>query len=217
LKKYLRSDNIIIFDFDGTLVDVWERYYKIFIEFWKVDLEIQFFKTLKWRYNDERLILKDVNVTFTEHDFENYKIFKSQNLEDKTFLSLDKLIINTENLKAIRDNYLILTMRKHKDNFYWQIQTLALSRFFEGKCVVLEPKGMDTKKNWLYENIKNLDGEIKIVGDSESDLKMVEVSKSTDVKVETYLVKSGLRDPEKIIKEIGLNAKIIKDVNEFLN
>jgi len=213
----LRSDNIIIFDFDGTLVDVWERYYKIFIEFWKVDLEIQFFKTLKWRYNDERLILKDVNVTFTEHDFENYKIFKSQNLEDKTFLSLDKLIINTENLKAIRDNYLILTMRKHKDNFYWQIQMLALSQFFEGKCVVLEPKGMDTKKNWLYENIKNLDGEIKIVGDSESDLKMVEVSKSTDVKVEAYLVKSGLRDPERIIKEIGLNAKIIKDVNEFLN
>lgn len=213
----MRSDNIIIFDFDGTLVDVWERYYKIFIEFWKVDLEIQFFKTLKWRYNDERLILKDVNVTFTEHDFENYKIFKSQNLEDKTFLSLDKLIINTENLKAIRDNYLILTMRKHKDNFYWQIQKLALSRFFEGKCVVLEPKGMDTKKNWLYENIKKLDGEIKIIGDSESDLKMVEVSKSTDVKVEAYLVKSGLRDPEKIIKEIGLNAKIIKDVNEFLN
>ncbi|HEU25004.1 hypothetical protein [Athalassotoga sp.] len=208
---------MIIFDFDGTLIDVWERYHRIFIEFWKIDFEIDYFKTLKWRYSDEHFILKDLNVPFTEKDFENYKNFKSQKLEDKSYLSLDKLIINTKDLKNIREDYLILTIRKNKENFYWQIKTLNLYQFFEGKCVILEPKGVDVKKEWLYKNIKTFDNnQINIVGDSENDLKMVEVSKNVDVKINIYLVRSGLRDPEKIIKENNLNAQIVKDVNEFL-
>ncbi len=207
---------MIIFDFDGTLADVWERYHRIFIGFWKINIEIESFKLLKWKYNDERLILKDLNVSFTQKDFENYKNFKSQNLENKMYLSLDKLIVNIERLKDIKENYIILTMRKSKENFYWQIQMLNLSRLFEGRCVVLEPKGMDTKKNWLYENIKDLDNRIKIIGDSETDLKMAEISNADKI-IDLYLVRSGLRDPEKIIKELDLDAKIIKDVNEFLN
>jgi phosphoglycolate phosphatase-like HAD superfamily hydrolase len=217
LKKYSRSENIIIFDFDGTLVDVWERYYKIFNEFWKLDLDIQLFRALKWQNSDEYQILRNLNVFFTDKEFENYKNFKRQKLEEKKFLALDKLIINTKTLKRLKNDYLILTMRKNKDNFNWQIQKLNLSQFFYRKCVVLEPKGKDTKKNWLFENAKRIsDRKIMVIGDSESDLEMGGVSRQTNIEIDVYLVKSGLRNPDKIIKESYLSANIIKDVNEFL-
>ncbi|WP_302429818.1 hypothetical protein [Fusobacterium varium] len=36
-----------IIDFDGTIVDVWERYYRIFIEYFKVDILKEDYKKLK--------------------------------------------------------------------------------------------------------------------------------------------------------------------------
>ena len=53
-----------IIDFDGTIVDVWERYYRIFIEYFKVDI-------LKEDYKKLKKILKKVDISGVYKCWEN--------------------------------------------------------------------------------------------------------------------------------------------------
>lgn len=205
---------MIIFDFDGTLIDVWKRYYEIFKQWWKLDIDMKTFKKLKWQNQNEPEILKSLEVKFEKEDFSRYKMFKTQKLEEREFLSFDELIIDPNYILKIKDDYMILTMRKNVENFFWQLERFGLKDLFKKKCFVLTPKGIDTKLEWL-ENAKDLDNNITVVGDSETDLKMAELS-GQNTKVNVYLVKTGLRDPYKIIQTFGLKASVIENVNYFL-
>jgi len=204
---------MIIFDFDGTLIDVWKRYYEIFKKWWKLDIDMKTFKRLKWQNQSESEILKSLEVKFEKEDFSRYKMFKDQNLEEKEFLSFDELIIDPNYILKIKEDYMILTMRKNVENFFWQLDRFGLKDLFKEKSFALKPEGIDTKLEWL-KNARDLDNEITVIGDSETDLKMVELS-NQHTKVNVYLVKTGLRDPYKIIQNFGLKAFVIENVNYF--
>ncbi len=204
---------MIIFDFDGTLIDVWKRYYEIFKKWWKLDIDMKTFKRLKWQNQSESEILKSLEVKFEKEDFSRYKMFKDQNLEEKEFLSFDELIIDPNYILKIKEDYMILTMRKNVENFFWQLDRFGLKDLFKEKSFALKPEGIDTKLEWL-KNARDLDNEITVIGDSETDLKMVELS-NQHTKVNVYLVKTGLREPYKIIQTFGLKAFVIENVNYF--
>lgn len=196
---------IYIIDFDGTIVDVWERYFRILVDFYKVDfLTIENYKKLKMQNPNDRDLLKKLEI---DHSMDEYFIFKHNALESEKYLKLDKLIVNLDvfNEFCIYNNVKILSIRNDIVKLKNQIVNLGLKIDLEN-IIGLAPQGIETKKRYIEENFNGRT--IKIVGDSEFDMVVGQLKN-----VETIFVRSGLR------AEIFGNFKIIKtynDINSFL-
>lgn len=208
---------MLIFDFDGTLVDVWKRYYEIFRSWWPININLDTFKKLKWNFENETEILAHLNIKYTKEESLQYKAYKKQKLEEKEYLSLDSRIINPELIENLRVNYIILTLRRNPENYFWQLEKLGLSKLLKDRSVVLQPKGIDSKLEWIVskypKSLLEKEEELIIVGDSETDLKLADISKLLKIKSIVYLVKTGLKDPNKTTQKMNLNAITIENVN----
>lgn len=163
-------------------------------------------------------MLEKMGILAKDEEFQEYKKFKRWALEEKQYLSLDKLIIDTVLITNIKENFIILTMRNNQNAFYWQLEYLGIFKFFKNNCVVLKPQGPETKTEWLILNENCFTNEtIYIIGDSETDLNMIKASYTLKDKIiKVFLVKSGLRNPYKIIDKTKLPAEVIENVNSFL-
>lgn len=163
-------------------------------------------------------MLEKMGILAKDEEFQEYKKFKRWALEEKQYLSLDKLIIDTDLITNIKENFIILTMRNNQNAFYWQLEYLGIFKFFKNNCVVLEPQGPETKTEWLILNENCFTNEtIYIIGDSETDLNMIKASYTLKDKIiKVFLVKSGLSNPYKIIDKTKLPAEVIENVNSFL-
>lgn len=201
-----------IIDLDGTLLNVWIRYYSVFNDFWKIpNLTLEEYKNLKKKYEFDDLIVNKLAGKLDEDKFQEYKLFKKKYLEDFQYLKLDKLIPKKLLLKRfiLKNEVLILTIRNNINNLFKQIDFLDIN-FLRNKLVVLENNGPLTKKVWVEKNIEKSVSKI-VIGDSETDLAIGEL-KNTKV----YLVESGLRDPLKILDKILIKGDIIPDINYIL-
>ena len=116
----------IFIDFDGTIVDVWERYYSVFKEISK-DSELSFhtYKSLrKMGYTDEGIaVARQIYLP------KGYKKLKSLLLEQEKYLVLDTMLVERHKLISFvfETNAKILTKRRNQRMFYWQIQYLGLT------------------------------------------------------------------------------------------
>jgi len=203
----------IILDFDGTIVNVWKRYYSIFKDGTNLNISFEKYKSLKKELERDELIIKTFKNNVSEDFLENYFKFKKRNLENKKYLELDSLILNPNLVKKNNFEITILTLRRNKENFLWQINKLALNPFFED-FVVLKPK-QAAKKNWFEIHLrKNIYDFVYIVGDSEEDALL-----SLFPNTRLFIVKTGLRKPENIIYKNSLyekeNITVIENINEF--
>lgn len=190
----------IFVDFDGTLVDVWKRYYRIFTDFFNSSISLTEYKAAKLKYPNDLEILKEY---LYEDKIESYFRFKKEKLESPEYLKYDTLLNTSFDLQ----NTMILTCRRSKENLYEQIHNLNIQVSMDN-IIVLQPHDVCTKKKYLSEKCGD-DGFI-LIGDSELEYVCAELPNA-----EIYLVKTGLRDVCGF--PIAKNVKIVPNINSLTN
>ena len=204
---------MLIFDLDGTLLDVWKRYFLVFNSWWKIrELDINTFINLKREVEDDLFIIKEFYDKITEKEYDLYKKYKRENLEKPEYLRLDEDIVNWNDLKNL--DFIILTVRNNKYALYNELERRGLDFILE-KIIVLKPKDYLVKYNWVMEHL-NYEDDIYVVGDSETDLFIGKLQK-----VKVVLVNTGLRDPINLVKKYSKKlvneVSIVNSVNNFLS
>jgi len=202
-----------IIDFDGTLVDIWNRYYTVFNDFWKISsLTLEKYMYLKREYELDSIIIKHLLGEVDASTFERYKNFKNEHLEDMAYLKLDSLITQKERLSSFfsENDAIILTIRTNKSNLIKQLNNLGIRGLSE-KIIILDNNGKQTKKIWVENNIGKNISKI-VVGDSEMDLYIGELENTR-----VYLVETGLRNPIKTMSKLSIQGEIYSDVNCVIN
>ncbi|WP_270852576.1 HAD hydrolase-like protein [Fusobacterium varium] len=179
-----------IIDFDGTIVDVWERYYRIFIEYFKVDILKEDYKKLKKIFPYDIDLIEHLKL---ENSNEYYK-FKKKYLEDIEYLKKDTLLIEKEKIVKIfkLSNVILLTIRNNKRNFENQLKFLGLNEI-KKKIIVLQPLDKKVKKEFILKNRDLFSESIFSIGDSETDLEIGTLSFA-----KSYFVNTGLRNQNEV-------------------
>ena len=197
---------MIFFDFDGTLVDVWERYYHVFVTaggFTSVGYDT--YVQLKKNFIKDDLVAEQLHFTLAS----TYYAEKKKLLERPDFLKLDTPLIDVDTLLDffIRFPCRILTIRRSPNAFFEQLKNLGLSAISE-KSIVLQPELGVSKYEYLAVNYgaeENI-----IIGDAVSEY---ETSQLKNMKV--ILVRTGLRRPEDFT--VRRNVYTVEHVAQFIS
>jgi len=206
-----------IFDLDGTLLDVSDRYYSVFNTFWNItSLSKDIYWSLKRKLRDDWLVLDQILGRVSGADYERYLKYKKSTLEQELFLRLDRPLVDWRRIYRIESTWFILTLRRHPEALFSQLEYLGLSEFRE-RMVVLSPEGPRTKVTWLCTHVEP--GVcVDVIGDSETDLSCGERPLSC-----VYLVTTGLADPKLLLNcyrsRYGSVSDIciVNDVDQYLH
>ena len=197
----------IFIDFDGTIVDVWQRYFAIFKNYFSLtDSFFSEYQKLKHLWpNDKEL----VNHLFhlNEAEIDSYFHFKQDRLESMEYLRLDTLLAEPDSLKDFfkKTDAKVLTIRKNQTAFFEQLDFMKIG-FLKELAIVLEPQGKDTKYNWFSKSVKN--EPFILIGDSEIDLKAGTLANGTAV-----FVKTGLRDHKSLPNDLK-HFRVFENIRE---
>lgn len=197
---------MILFDFDGTIVDVWDRYHRVFIDAAQShEVPLSDYIGTKRNQIKDSLVAASFGVTLPE----NYWIKKRILLESPEYLCYDKLIAPADVLLRFFDanDCRILTNRRSRDDFINQLFHLGLQDLAE-KSIVLNPDEGITKRDFLCSTYGN--AQFFLVGDGDSESKASEVPGSS-----VFLVSTGLRKPETL--PLAERCVIVNSIIEFMN
>ena len=148
-------------DFDGTLVDLWPRYYHVFCSLLNIEwVKIDEYKRAKQKLGKDELVAQYFGKQLGKTYFEE----KSIALEEKEFLKYDHLFWKKSEFKEVFEvpQTYILTKRKNPENFIWELEMLGV----DARAEIV--KGSESKLQWLQE--KNYTSHITVAGDSIMDL-----------------------------------------------
>ena len=150
---------MIFLDFDGTLVDLWPRYYAVFCDLTKLNnVSLSEYRHTKQKLIKDSLVTEYFGQKLSSDYFEKKRIM----LEEKKYLSLDKLFFEKEEIQCLlKKNCIILSKRRNRNNFYWQLDNLGI------KCNAYV---VENKLEWIQAHASN-ENHI-IIGDSVDDLKV---------------------------------------------
>lgn len=184
-------------DFDGTIVDVFPRYYGILTEYLgkKTNKHLDFskYKMLKREGKKDHVIVREL-VEGLEIDIDDYLKFKRENLENFSWLKEDVLIGNPEStnfmLKDMGYKIVLLTQRYNENNLIKQLEFLNIKKSFDQVVMVKPRVGQNVKA--LYIGKQHSINDI-IVGDS-----IVEIEASRMLNIKGYFVESGLFSAESL-------------------
>lgn len=198
----------IYLDFDGTVVDVWNRYFKVLDDFLGRNgfsrIDIEAYKSRKKRRMLDHEIVKE--LTKQELNVEKYVEFKREALEAKEYLRLDSLIGKPPDYVGVfhQAGFLveILSQRRNKENFLGQIESLKLASVFDAYIVVEPCAGKNAKYQYLCD--KACKGDV-MIGDS-----IQEKECAGKCGISFLFVDSGLYGTQ----AIG-DAKIYRDITEI--
>ncbi len=157
-------------DLDGTLLDLWPRYYRVFCELLHTDdITLERYKEKKRELGQDSAVAAAFGYALAPDHF----IRKAELLEDKSYLSLDELYLSQQQIKTLfaRGDAMILTKRRQPDNLEWQLDRLGIR-------VPVTIVRDQTKLQWIKEN--QPDEEAVMVGDSMID---IETGRSSNILV----------------------------------
>jgi len=210
----------IFLDLDGTLLDISDRYYKIYSDLMKI-FDIQpVSKTEYWRAKrsgQEEALLKKTNVPLA-----NYYDKRMHMLELSDYLRLDKKSNGVERvlsqLEADNHRVFLVTLRRSRLNLFRQLRHLGLLGFFNTilQCRDEEAKPWRVKASLISQEV---DFEKKcsvMVGDTETD-----ILAAKHLGISSVAVSCGLRTrmvlltfkPNYVIRRIVDLPRIIQDIN----
>lgn len=178
----------ILFDFDGTLIDVWQRYYKVFSDLAKPsNLNLCEYKQVKRMLEKDSLIADYFKIQLPD----DYYPQKGEMLEKMEYLSLDKLLIERDRIVqfASEHDVQILTRRRNEANFYRELNLLNLKEL-KPKSTVLLP-AICHKKDWIQDKCGQ--EQVIIVGDGQEEIDAAILGNVT-----VLLVNTGLKDVSKV-------------------
>ena len=197
---------MIFFDFDGTIVDVWKRYYNVFCDAAQVEgiITIEKYVEFKRKFCDDSVVAKYLGIKLPNDYFRRKRIL----LENIEYLKHDTLLISKE---RIVDYFFtrecrVLTKRRSADNLRQQMVGLGLERLIK-YTIVLNPDEGQSKREYINKCFSNQD--IIIIGDSKEEW---DVSQNKEAKV--FFVETGLRDSKDV--PLVSNVHVVKDINECL-
>lgn len=176
---------MIYIDLDGTLLDVFDRYYGIFIEYARnIGVSISKEEYIQFRHHGlsenemlRRCYGKEINVL-------SWKQYKRERLEKREWLLKDFVIGNPQIIRECTVPCTLITQRRNKTEAFYQIDRLKLTELFE-QVVVLEPLQQgNSKLEYLSRRVTKGDA---IIGDSK-----IELECARKLGITGYFVKSGL-------------------------
>ena len=182
-----------VLDFDGTIIDLWPRYYQVFSDSNGIKtIPFELYKLYKKNYEKDEVVGEKLYITLSTSYFEE----KKRRLEDLNYLKLDTLFIDKDRLLNFffREDAIILTKRCSSENFYKELDILGLNEL-AAKSFVISNKEL-SKVNWLVEKYNNEN--VTIIGDGQEELKC-QNRKNTDV----VMVDTGLLNLENY-KNLGI-------------
>ena len=178
-------------DFDGTIVDVFPRYFGILNEYIREmtyeSIDFLEYKKLKRAGKKDHVIIMEL-AKGLEIDIDDYVKFKRENLEEFSWLRKDVLIGNPESanlkLKGMGYKIVLLTQRNNKNNLIKQLDFLNIKESFDD-VVIVEPKvGQNVKASYIG---KQYSFDDIIIGDSSEEIDAARL-----LSINSYFVESGL-------------------------
>lgn len=157
----------IVFDFDGTLIDISTRDYQVYIDVLKelkkqpIPFEIYWEKRRKKENIKDILALSEV---LNEDEIDVFLRQREYRIDSKKYLLLDKLFDDVQvvlsKLKEVYSLYLV-TSRYRKTETLEQIDNLGIAHYFDRIYVVGLGK---------YETFCQIPNLMYVIGDTENDI-----------------------------------------------
>lgn len=206
--------NIAIFDLDGTLIDISQRYFKIFFDF------LINIKNVAYSFDDyiddRKIGRRDWQILADRFGFDQktimeFQSYKRKSIEKMDYLLLDKIneysIEFLEFLKTKKYRIELLTAREDYKNLIYQLDILGLLNFFDN--VVMWPKEFYEKHMYLN-LIENKFNKVFFFGDSIDDY-----NASCQVQCEFYCLKNSIMNQGFICGNILTFDFLMKNLSEF--
>lgn len=178
-----------VLDFDGTIVNLWPRYFKVFCDANDISsIQFEEYKKYKRQYEKDEIVAKKLNIQLSDTYFEKKKVL----LEKLDYLKLDTLLIDKSRLINFLncEDSIILTKRVLPENYYNELNMLDLKEI-KYRSFIISNKQL-SKSDWLQNNFK--EKPVTIIGDGKEEYKC-RLCSNTDV----ILINTGLLDSEKYI------------------
>jgi len=180
----------VFVDFDGTIVDVFPRYYGILSSYLekytdkKMDYDT-YRKMKKAGNKDNQIVEKILGIKI---DIMDYLSYKSEMLEDPRWLKKDIVFGDPKDaydkLKEIKYNVVLLTQRNKEDNFYRQINDLKIRNCFDDLVILKPCIGRNVKTDYISAHYHK---ENIVIGDSKTEIEAAKM-----LNIEGYFVETGL-------------------------
>jgi len=196
---------MIFFDFDGTVVDLWPRYYQVFLAASGLSgVSLPDYREAKRALVSDRAVARRFGTELPEAYFRRKRAL----LESEDLLCLDRLLAAPEELEAFfsQASCRILTSRRRAGAFFKELEFLGLGGL-AGRSIVLDPGRGVSKKAFLAREFPR--GSHLIVGDSEAEREAAGLEN-----VRAVLVQTGLRRPEDFPP--ARRCTILPSIREFL-
>lgn len=203
------------FDLDGTILEVKERLYSLYVDIVSELGGKTLAKGVYWQAKrgqmPEEIIAQKSNIG----DVPRYISLRQERIELPEYLEYDKLIPQAlESLAQLKqtNRIALVTLRKSKDNLYEQLHRLALELLFDRVLVGNEGEehGWQLKAKMISgENGFEPRGSV-IVGDTET-----EILAGKFLNISTVAVLSGMRTKNKLA--VHQPDYIIKDISQLSN
>ena len=164
----------IFFDLDGTLIDVSEKYYRVYMDFMKQEglkplLPKEKFLRLKRKGTSNSSIVKDKKM------LARYETFFLENIERERYLKYDKIfgfsLRVLEKLRKFRFRIFVVTLRRDRKNLFKEAERFG----FPAAVSIVQGRPRAFNRRSDYETKEKLvkrfarAGDI-MVGDTEADI-----------------------------------------------
>lgn len=197
---------MIYFDFDGTLADVWQRYYRVFVDASRITgVGFEDYIRIKREFPKDAEVARRFGGSLPE----DYWQRKRSMLEDPAYLKYDRLLVSAERICTFFKEHdcRIITNRRHAADFRGQVAALGLEALLD-RCIVLNPDEKKSKTQYLRE--VHPEERFILVGDAEAEAQAAAIDLA-----EVFLVKTGLRIPESLPG--AEKCRMIESVDVFMN
>lgn len=163
----------VFFDLDGTLVDVSERYYRVYKDILKFYSKPYILSKMEF-WNHKRSGKKVVDIIPTKVSKQFIQEFIKEwfkRIEDKEYLKYDKLFQESLRvLLALKEEYMLVlvTLRNNKEALIWELNNFGLTSYFKE---ILMGSQLKTKTQLIKDYLgRNKEDYGIIVGDTEIDI-----------------------------------------------
>jgi phosphoglycolate phosphatase len=212
---------VIFFDFDGTILDIRNRFYKVYYDcltmFNGTPISREEYWQLKQSKRSEFEILQ---ISEDENKFPQYEEKRLEIIETQPYLLLDEVWPGLENnLLRLQPQFdlSIVTLRHFPDLLKWQIDYLDIGKYFSN---IISPSLMEFDSPRYELKVKMVreffgEGDISgwFIGDTE-----VDINAGKALGLNTCAVALGLRNSEilKILQPDRI-VETLDDLKNFLN